>query len=66
MRRLSSPLVLATGPGFLVRPRGESNGEIVGRLFILTATVKTHVNNLYRKLGTSSRIGRWPAPESSA
>src|SRR3712207_2818349 len=34
---------------------GESNGEIASRLFISTTTVKTHVNNLYRKLGTSSR-----------
>ena len=34
---------------------GESNGEIAARLFISTTTVKTHVNNLYRKLGTSSR-----------
>ena len=34
---------------------GESNGEIAARLFISITTVKTHVNNLYRKLGTSSR-----------
>jgi ATP/maltotriose-dependent transcriptional regulator MalT len=34
---------------------GESNGEIAARLFISTTTVKTHINNLYRKLGTSSR-----------
>ncbi len=34
---------------------GESNGEIAARLFISTTTVKTHANNLYRKLGTSSR-----------
>ncbi len=28
---------------------------LAARLFISTTTVKTHVNNLYRKLGTSSR-----------
>jgi len=34
---------------------GESNGEIAGKLFVPISTVKTHVNNLYRKLGARSR-----------
>jgi LuxR family maltose regulon positive regulatory protein len=34
---------------------GDSNGEIAGKLFVSVSTVKTHVNNLYRKLGTSGR-----------
>jgi LuxR family transcriptional regulator, maltose regulon positive regulatory protein len=34
---------------------GESNQEIAGTLFVSTSTVKTHINNLYRKLNVSSR-----------
>ena len=35
--------------------RGLSNGEIAERLFVSLATVKTHVHNIYRKTGASSR-----------
>jgi ATP/maltotriose-dependent transcriptional regulator MalT len=34
---------------------GESNREIAIKLFVSTSTVKTHVNNLFRKLGARSR-----------
>jgi LuxR family transcriptional regulator, maltose regulon positive regulatory protein len=34
---------------------GSSNGEIAARLFVSTSTVKTHINNLYRKLEARSR-----------
>ncbi|THV57341.1 LuxR family transcriptional regulator [Flagellimonas alvinocaridis] len=32
-----------------------SNKEIAAELFISLSTVKTHINNLYKKLGVSSR-----------
>jgi DNA-binding NarL/FixJ family response regulator len=35
--------------------RGRANKQIARELFVATSTVKTHVNNLYRKLGVSSR-----------
>ncbi|MGH3087456.1 MAG: LuxR C-terminal-related transcriptional regulator [Rubrobacteraceae bacterium] len=34
---------------------GKSNQEIAGKLFVSVSTVKTHINNLYRKLGARSR-----------
>jgi LuxR family transcriptional regulator, maltose regulon positive regulatory protein len=34
---------------------GESNREIAVKLFVSTSTVKTHVNNLFRKLEARSR-----------
>jgi LuxR family maltose regulon positive regulatory protein len=34
---------------------GDSNAKIADKLFVSTITVKTHINNLYRKLGTRSR-----------
>jgi LuxR family maltose regulon positive regulatory protein len=34
---------------------GNSNQEIAAKLFVSTSTVKTHINNLYRKLAARSR-----------
>jgi DNA-binding NarL/FixJ family response regulator len=35
--------------------RGKSNTEIAGELFVSAATVKTHINNLFAKLGVRDR-----------
>jgi DNA-binding NarL/FixJ family response regulator len=34
---------------------GESNADIARKLFISMSTVKTHVNNLFRKVGARNR-----------
>jgi LuxR family transcriptional regulator, maltose regulon positive regulatory protein len=36
---------------------GMSNAQISRTLFVSLATVKKHINNIYRKLGTHSRTG---------
>lgn len=36
---------------------GKSNGQIAETLFISESTVKTHVSNIFRKLGVKNRIG---------
>jgi DNA-binding NarL/FixJ family response regulator len=35
---------------------GLSNSEIAAALFLSPATVKTHINRIFRKLGVSSRV----------
>ncbi len=47
---------------FQLMGEGFSNREIAGHLSVSLTTVKTHINNLYRKLGVSKReeaIQRW-------
>jgi LuxR family maltose regulon positive regulatory protein len=53
--RLPEPLSAREAEVLALMAAGESNGEIAGRLFVSVTTVKTHLNNVYRKLGTSSR-----------
>ena len=35
---------------------GESNSQIAEKLFIREITVKTHLNNIYRKIGVENRV----------
>jgi LuxR family maltose regulon positive regulatory protein len=53
--RLAEPLSERELEVLALIAAGESNREIAGRLFVSTSTVKTHVNNLFRKLSAHSR-----------
>jgi ATP/maltotriose-dependent transcriptional regulator MalT len=53
--RLAEPLSERELEVLALIAAGQSNQEIAARLFVSMSTVKTHVNNLYRKLGASSR-----------
>jgi DNA-binding NarL/FixJ family response regulator len=63
-RVLLRPREMAAAPHLSPRERailrlivdGYSNGEIAGRLSCATATVHTHVLNLFRKLGVHDRV----------
>lgn len=36
--------------------KGDSNAQIADKLFIREITVKTHLNNIYRKIGVDNRV----------
>jgi LuxR family maltose regulon positive regulatory protein len=53
--RLSEPLSERELEVLGLVAAGKSNGEIASSFFVSLSTVKTHINNLYRKLGVRSR-----------
>jgi LuxR family maltose regulon positive regulatory protein len=53
--RLSEPLSEREVEVLALVAAGKSNVEIASSLFVSLSTVKTHINNLYRKLGVRSR-----------
>jgi LuxR family maltose regulon positive regulatory protein len=53
--RLSEPLSERELEVLALVASGKSNLEIASSLFVSLSTVKTHINNLYRKLGARSR-----------
>lgn len=52
---LTEPLTEREAEVLRLLARGKANKQIAHELFVATSTIKTHVNNLYRKLGVSSR-----------
>ena len=53
--RLSEPLSERELEVLALIATGKSNVEIASSLFVSLSTVKTHINNLYRKLEARSR-----------
>ncbi len=52
---LTEPLTEREAEVLKLIARGKANKQIARELFVAVSTVKTHVNNLYRKLNVSSR-----------
>jgi two-component system, NarL family, response regulator LiaR len=52
---LSEPLTERETEVLKLIARGMANKQISREIFVALSTVKTHVNNLYRKLGVTSR-----------
>jgi LuxR family maltose regulon positive regulatory protein len=55
VERLSEPLSKRELDVLALIAAGKSNMEIASSLFVSMSTVKSHINNLYRKLGARSR-----------
>lgn len=54
-RRLDDPLSERELEVLTLLASGRTNGEIARDLFVALGTVKSHVNNVYRKLGAANR-----------
>ena len=52
---LTEPLTEREAEVLKLIARGMANKQIAREMFVAISTIKTHVNNLYRKLGVSSR-----------
>ncbi len=52
---LTEPLTEREAEVLKLIARGKANKQIARELFVAMSTIKTHVNNLYRKLNVSSR-----------
>jgi DNA-binding CsgD family transcriptional regulator len=53
--RLDEPLSERELEVLALLASGRTNAEIAGALFVALGTVKSHVNNIYRKLGAANR-----------
>jgi DNA-binding NarL/FixJ family response regulator len=53
--RLDEPLSERELEVLALLASGRTNAEIAGDLFVALGTVKSHVNNIYRKLGAANR-----------
>jgi len=54
-KRLDDPLSEREVEVLTLLASGRTNAEIAGDLFVAVGTVKSHVNNIYRKLGAANR-----------
>ena len=53
--RLDEPLSERELEVLALLASGRTNAEIAGDLFVALGTVKSHINNIYRKLGAANR-----------
>ena len=55
-KRLEDPLSEREVEVLALLASGRTNAEIADELFVAVGTVKSHVNNIYRKLGAANRV----------